>query len=109
MRLLDILIGTLVVFPLLADALLWDVLARYSLDASDVGLPLLMTVALVLAARRLRAPGGRLWSSVALLGGCMALLGFLYWAVAGHALEADRVSAAVRKLTYGTGAYVVIG
>jgi uncharacterized membrane protein len=135
MRLLDILIGTLVVFPLVADAIWWEVLGRHSLESSDLAVPLLLAVLLVLAAQRLslqawkprviaqhvrnalriplgalsRAPRGRLWCSLALLGGCLAALVFLYWAVASQVLGAERVSTALRKLTYGTGAFVVIG
>src|SRR5437773_5959762 len=51
MRLLDILIGTLVLFPLLADAVWFAIPGLRSLEVSDLGLPLLAAALIVEVAR----------------------------------------------------------
>src|SRR6267142_2841573 len=52
MRLLDILFGTLVLFPLLADAAWFEIPGFHSLALSDLGIPLLAAALIVEAARR---------------------------------------------------------
>jgi uncharacterized membrane protein len=133
MRLLDILIGTLVVFPVLADAVWYDLPGLDSLELSDMGVPLLIAGLLVLMVRRLAREPLRL-SAIADRGwkaardwrdalerrpvlACRAVVGVLaalvlalalWWLWSERWLDADLAATAVWKLTHGTGAVVLV-
>src|SRR6267143_360877 len=113
MRLLDILIGTLVLFPLLADAVWFEIPGLHSLELSDLGLPLLV-VALVAAAVRRQAwrgalerlPHRMLWCAA---GGLVAffllVLLWRHWALENQGLY---IRVALWNLTHGTGAVPLV-
>src|SRR6267142_680938 len=79
MRLLDILFGTLVLFPLLADAAWFEIPGFHSLALSDLGIPLLAAALIVEAARRWsRWPWMKvLWPAAGVLGALFLLV--LLW------------------------------
>lgn len=127
MRLLDILIGTLIVFPVLADAVWYDMPGFHSLELSDMGLPLLVAALLALAVRRLgrevvglrsgahRGGGAAgLWRRArarpaiagALVAASLALV--LGWLWTERQPDSDLLARAVWKLTHGTGAVVLV-
>jgi len=104
MRLLDILIGMLVLFPLLADAVWFEIPGLHSLELSDLGLPLLV-VALVAAALRRRSR--LLWSAAGVLGALfLSVLLSSHWALESQGF--DLFTSATWKLTHGTGAVAVV-
>ena len=104
MRLLDILIGMLVLFPLLADAVWFEIPGLHSLELSDLGLPLLV-VALVAAAVRRRSR--LLWSAAGVLGALfLSVLLSSHWALESQGF--DLFTSATWKLTHGTGAVAVV-
>src|SRR5438309_774105 len=104
MRLLDILIGMLVLFPLLADAVWFEIPGLHSLELSDLGLPLLV-VALVAAAVRRRSR--LLWSAAGVLGALfLSVLLSSHWALENQGF--DLFTSATWKLTHGTGAVAVV-
>src|SRR5438876_1532525 len=104
MRLLDILIGMLVLFPLLADAVWFGIPGLHSLELSDLGLPLLV-VALVAAALRRRSR--LLWSAAGVLGALfLSVLLSSHWALESQGF--DLFTSATWKLTHGTGAVAVV-
>jgi uncharacterized membrane protein len=132
MLLLDILIGTLLVFPLLADAVWFDIPGLPSADLSDFGVPLLIIALVVLAVRGLsraswnlgflahqgwkaarawldalgRSPRRMFWH---IAGALLALpLVGLLWLWGKQAFGADLLPNAMWKLTHGTGTVVVI-
>src|SRR5437879_2261008 len=104
MRLLDILIGMLVLFPSLADAVWFEIPGLHSLELSDLGLPLLV-VALVAAAVRRRSR--LLWSAAGVLGAhFLSVLLSSHWALENQGF--DLFTSATWKLTHGTGAVAVV-
>src|SRR5437667_171025 len=104
MRLLDILIGMLVLFPLLADAVWFEIPGLHSLELSDLGLPLLV-VALVAAAVRRRSR--LLWSAAGVLGALfLSVLLSSHWALENQGF--DLFTSATWKLTHGTGVVAVV-
>src|SRR6058998_1886787 len=104
MRLLDILIGTLVLFPLLADAVWFEIPGLHSLELSDLGLPLLV-VALVAAA--VQRPGRALWCAAGVLGALFLLVLLSHhWGLENQGF--DLFTSATWKLTHGTGAVAVV-
>jgi uncharacterized membrane protein len=117
MLLLDILIGTLIVLPLLADAIWYDF--SDSLELSDMGVPILAAALIVLAARRLfrKSPGpGAIaphrsrWRTGVPLAAALLGMGVLsYWAIARHLISTDFVLSVIWSLTHGTGAVIVVG
>jgi len=114
MRLLDILIGTLVLFPLLADAVWFEIPGFQSVELSDLGLPLLAAALIVEAARRwpwelsflARAGMKVLWRAAGVL---IALVLFVllwrHWELDNHGLY---LRVALWNLTHGTGAVPVV-
>src|SRR6267143_2960798 len=114
MRLLDILIGTLVLFPLLADAVWFEIPGFQSVELSDLGLPLLAAALIVEAARRwpwelsflARAGMKVLWCAAGVL---IALVLFVllwrHWELDNHGLY---LRVALWNLTHGTGAVPVV-
>jgi len=116
MLLLDILIGTLIVFPALASGLALKVGAIAIPDVGDLSLPLL-ALALVLAgvprARRMawtRASVARLALAVAAAAGVLAvmvgvMLAWQRWALDQPEFE---ISTALWRLRHDTGAAVIV-
>ena len=114
MRLLDILIGTLVLFPLLADAVWFEIPGFQSVELSDLGIPLLVAALIVEAARRwpwelsflARAGMKVLWCAAGVL---IALVLFVllwrHWELDNHGLY---LRVALWNLTHGTGAVPVV-
>jgi len=131
---LDLLIGTLLVLPLLADALWYDLSDFYSLELSDMGIPVLAVALVFLAVRRIsrqsfklgaaaqrcreavlagldalrRAPRRTLWRMGGMLGFGVAVLLLSLWAIANHLAGADLASEALWTLTHGPGAVAVV-
>ncbi len=135
MRLLDILIGTLVLFPLLADAVWFEIPGFDSLQLSDLGIPLLAVALVALAVRRWprgpwkkssfarpgralakawrealeRSAGWTLWSAVGVLGAFLLLvLPWRHWAFDDQEFDVDVVTNAIWNLTHGAGAVLVV-
>lgn len=116
MLLLDILIGTLLLFPLLADAVWFDIPGLQSLELSDLGVPLLVAALIVQALRWSRELGGKgflaahgkkvVWSAVGALGGLFLLT--LLWRHWPFESEGVDFGMAVWKLTHGTGAVATV-
>jgi hypothetical protein len=134
--LLDLLIGTLIVLPLLADALWYNLSDFYSLELSDMGVPVLAVGLIFLMVRRIsrqsfklgaaaqrcraaalagldalrRMPRRTLWRAGGIVGMLVAVVVLLsFWAIANHLGGADLASEALWVLTHGTGAVAVVG
>src|SRR5438874_10537527 len=117
MRLLDILIGTLVLFPLLADAVWFEIPGFSSLALSDLGIPLLAAALIVEAARRwsresweksvfARAGIKILWCAAGVLVALFLLvLLWRHWAIENHGVN---FGVAIWKLTHGGGAVTLV-
>src|SRR6267143_1379665 len=130
MRLLDILIGTLVLFPLLADAVWFEIPGFHSLALSDLGIPLLAAALIVVALRRWsrepwersffvrqgskvalawldavdRSPGRSLWSAAAVVGALLLSVSLLrHWAFESHGYDLGLFTNAIWNLTQGNG------
>jgi uncharacterized membrane protein len=108
MRLLDILIATLVLFPLAADAISVDI-PGLALELSDMRIPLLVAALIVFAVRRRpwqgQPPAGsraRVLREAAAALGVLALLALLW-----KALGFDP-AVTFWHLTYGTGAVPLV-
>jgi hypothetical protein len=113
MRLLDLLIATLVIFPLLTDWISFEIPGVHLMELSDFGVPLLVASLVVAAVR------GRAWDmsffarhgmKLAQAGGALAamLLLVLLW---GHWAFEDQpfdLGVAIWNLTHGTGAVVIV-
>ena len=110
MLLLDILIGTLIVLPLLADAFWYDASNLYSLELSDMGIPILATALIVLLARRLSRVQRSEWrAGIPFTCGLLVVVLLSYWAIASGVVDAERVSNALWSLKSGPGAAFVVG
>lgn len=109
MRLLDILIGTLVVFPLLAEALWLEIPGFESSGLTDLGAPLLAAVLIVEAVRRRREAGDALQRSphrvlaATAAAAAVVVLVALAWRLAGWDF-----GTAFWHLTHGGGPIVLV-
>ncbi len=136
MLILDLLIGTLLVLPLLGDALWFNLSDFYSLELADMGVPVLAVALIFLMVRRIslqsfklgaalqcckaavlaeldalrRMPRRTLWRAAGILGvlAAAALLLSL-WAITNHLFSADLASEALWALTHGPGVVAFIG
>jgi uncharacterized membrane protein len=98
-RLVDILIATLVLFPCLTEGIWLEIPGAGSVELSDLGLPLLIAALVVLAVRE------RLWRAVAALAALVVLaLLARYWVFEAPDIVAD----VLWNLTHGTGAVLVV-
>jgi uncharacterized membrane protein len=118
MLVLDILIGTLIVLPLLADAVWYDTSDAWSLELSDMGIPMLVVALVVVLTQRLSRisfrPGaialqGSEWrADVLLSGGLLGIFLLAYCAAAGGLISADLASSALWNFKRRPGAVLVV-
>jgi uncharacterized membrane protein len=108
MRLLDILIGTLLLFPLLADAVWFDLPVLSSLELSDLGVPLLAAGLVVESVRGWpRVPREQvLWTAAGALVALLLLT--LLWRHWPFERPGFDLGSALWKLTHGSGAVVLV-
>jgi hypothetical protein len=101
MRLLDILFGTLVLFPLLVDAVWFEIPGFHSLALSDLGIPLLAAALIVEAARHWsRWPWMKVpWPAAGVLGAIFPLV--LLW-------RSWAPENAIWNVTHGGGAVTLV-
>lgn len=109
MLLLDILIGTLIVLPLVADAFWYDMSNLYSLELADLGIPILAAALIVLGVRRVSRGSLRLRAVAPLAGGVLVVLLLCYWAIASGLVDGERAANALWSLKSGPGAAFVVG
>lgn len=97
MRLVDLLIGTLIVVPLLTEGFMLPLPGAEAIEASDLGIPLLAAGLIVLAMPRWRTLAGLLVAGAALFA-----LGRLWPS------EDFGIGIALWKLSHGTGAVLLV-